>query len=252
MDQEDRGRVLDRLGKLLALASSSNVHEAEVARRSAETFMLKHGVTEADVVADNRPGHYERPLGAKGWRSPWRFALVTLAARHCGAEAMATWAGGRRKVRLVGERPDVEAAHSLYVELLGVVTDLEKLAAERYAGDLVDLAGFASPEEAAESFRMGSVVGLAVLLGRVSGTRAPVDGGISNSDDLPETKALARVRTDYSRKVRDRYSPSVRSSGVEEAASPVLLQFGRVLAVRNVRIDGFGCRICGSRTKESS
>lgn len=252
MDTSDRGRVLDRLAKLLALVESDNPHEAGAARRQADSFMLRYGLTESDARSESRPGYHELPLGSKGWRSPWRFALVTLAARRCGAEALATWSGDRRKVRLVGERADVETAHALYRELLEVVGGLERIASERYAGDLAELAGEVSPSSAADSFRMGLVVGLAVLLGRPStGARSEAAGQGSPAGDSPgEVRALVRCRPDYGRKAR--YSPAVRSTRPEDEASPALLEVGRAFVLAHTSIEGGSVRVRGPGPGESS
>jgi len=54
-------RVLDRIRKLLALAGSSNQHEAEIAMRKAHELMLRHNVEAAATRAER---HYEvRHLG---------------------------------------------------------------------------------------------------------------------------------------------------------------------------------------------
>jgi hypothetical protein len=45
-------RVLERIRKLLALAGSSNQHEAEIAMRRAHELMLRHNVEEAAARAD--------------------------------------------------------------------------------------------------------------------------------------------------------------------------------------------------------
>lgn len=55
-------RTLDRIRKLLALAASSNQHEAEIAMRRAHELMLRHNIDH--VPADAATGDYEvRHLG---------------------------------------------------------------------------------------------------------------------------------------------------------------------------------------------
>ncbi len=60
------GRVLDRIAKLLALAESSNVHEAQAAMSAAQRLMLKHNI---DAIHDGHRGAYTfRHLGQPSGR----------------------------------------------------------------------------------------------------------------------------------------------------------------------------------------
>ncbi|MCA9598703.1 MAG: DUF2786 domain-containing protein [Myxococcales bacterium] len=60
------GRVLERITKLLALAQSSNVHEAQAAMSAAQRLMLKHNI---DSIAHGRRGSYTfRHLGEPSGR----------------------------------------------------------------------------------------------------------------------------------------------------------------------------------------
>ena len=59
-------RVLERIARLLALAESANVHEAQAAMNAAQRLMLKHNL---DSVADKRRAgygfrHLGKPTGA--------------------------------------------------------------------------------------------------------------------------------------------------------------------------------------------
>lgn len=47
----DRSKIIDKIKKCLALAGSSNVHEAAAAMRQAQKLMEQYGVTEDDVDA---------------------------------------------------------------------------------------------------------------------------------------------------------------------------------------------------------
>jgi hypothetical protein len=238
-DVPNLGRQRARLAKLLALTTSSAVHEAAVARRAADALMLKYGLTEVDAKTEELSGFYERPLGAKGWDKAWRFALVTVAARSCGAEAIALRVGKRKKVRLVGERRDVEDSHALYSELLLVVTDLEVLAAAELASDLADLAGDCSPSEAADAVRLGMVWGIAATLKKKTMDEA-MGGGASSSQ---RGRALARVRPDHSKQVKAKYDPVVGESPQEEAASPILVALGLEFAKLRLVVSEGGFRI---------
>lgn len=58
---DDEGRVLDRVAKLLALAESPNVHEAQAAASAAQRLMLKHNLDLAQARA--KRGYSYRHLG---------------------------------------------------------------------------------------------------------------------------------------------------------------------------------------------
>lgn len=63
---EDENRVLDRVAKLLALAESPNVHEAQAATSAAQRLMLKHNLDLA--AARSKRGYSFRHLGKPSGR----------------------------------------------------------------------------------------------------------------------------------------------------------------------------------------
>ena len=225
----DRERLLARLRKILALRDSPNGHEAAAARAAAESLMLRHGLTEAEAAAEPRTGYYELPMGARGWGSAWRFALVTAAARSCGAEAVALQSGARRKVRIVGERADVECARDLYLQLLDVVRGVERRAAAEYEEELVELSAWGGARAGADSFRRGVVHQVVVML---LGKHCPSPGaGVpSSSKDpvVPET-SLARVGR-HAERLKNKYDPQERPIDLDDATVPVMFEMGRRLA----------------------
>lgn len=225
----DRERLLARLRKLLALRDSPNGHEAAAARAAAESLMLRHGLTEAEAAAEPRTGYYELPMGARGWGSAWRFALVTVAARSCGAEAVALQSGSRRKVRIVGERADVECARDLYLQLLEVVRGVERRAASEYAEELVELASWGGARAGADSFRRGVVHQLAVML---LGRRRPdpgAGGPYPAADPVVPASSLARVGR-HAGRLKNKYDPQERPIDLDDATVPLMFEMGRRLA----------------------
>lgn len=75
---EDESRVPRRIAKLLALAESSNRHEAEAAMREAQRLMLKYNVDAAASTPDARRHYSFRHLGAPTGR-------LQPHLRHLGA-----------------------------------------------------------------------------------------------------------------------------------------------------------------------
>lgn len=252
----DRDRRLDRLAKLLALESSPNACEAASARRAAESLMRKHGLRREEASGRSSSGYYEHPMGARGWGQAWRFALVTAAARHCGAEALALLAGDRTKVRVVGVRADVERAVELYAELLAVVLELGKSAREGVLDDgrLRNEAEIYGVRECVDAFRRGAVLGVVALLARTGGEvfsagRAPSDLGGKRSV-TPEQGAMVRVegrRSGQSERVRARYAPVERAADLDDVLARAWFTKGLCEIHRRVVVgDG------GVRTREKS
>lgn len=58
----DAGRTLDRIRKLLALAASSNQHEAEIAMRRAHELMLRHNIEHVPYASGYVVRHLGDPL----------------------------------------------------------------------------------------------------------------------------------------------------------------------------------------------
>lgn len=158
----ERERILDRLTKLVALAGSPNRNEAATANRMAETLMAKHGLSKKDVTTYKPPGFYELPMGTKGFETAWKFSLVTATARFCGCEAISLQVGMRRKVRIAGERENVERAAGLFESLLTTLRDLEKLEASWLANPSVLV--YSDPKEYADSFRRGATVAIIEMM----------------------------------------------------------------------------------------
>lgn len=240
----DRRRALDKLRKLLALAErAGNPHEAASARARADALMDRHHLTEEDVVEHESTAYHEISLGDRGWTAPWRLALVTVAARARGVEAIVLQDGRRRKVRLCGERGKVGLARQLYLDLLEVVRDLERLALDEYGDELGELVLGDSARDITLAFRQGAAIGVAIVLDRASRTGgeepAPASGG--GSPPSPEggaemTKLVRRSeRIEHSEKIREKYAPRERTViAADEVSEPLVFDLGRRLAASRV------------------
>jgi hypothetical protein len=92
-DDEERMRLLQRVSDLLALAESSNRHEAENAAAAAQKMMLRH-----NIELCSRPGRKRysfRYLGEpKGRRQESEHILAAILAEHFFVEAI--WVSGYR------------------------------------------------------------------------------------------------------------------------------------------------------------
>lgn len=133
-------KILDRVKKLLALArdKGGNANEVAAAAALAVSLMQAHKLTEADLPeADvEDPDMVDLHAGAD-FLDSWRFVLVTRVAHSFMCEAVGLRSAGKRKVRVVGRREDVEVALEVYRHL---VVELERLTSE-YEGDEDDFHG---------------------------------------------------------------------------------------------------------------
>jgi hypothetical protein len=111
--EEGGSPVLRRIARLLALAESPNVHEAEAAMKTAQRLMLKHNI-EAQVAAA-KEGYAFLHLGAPRQRvEAAEHVLAGLLARHFFVEAI--W---------VPSYVASEARRGRVLELCGTLSNLE-------------------------------------------------------------------------------------------------------------------------------
>jgi hypothetical protein len=125
----DVDRVLDRIRKLLALAGSSNQHEAELAMRKAHELMLRHNVEAAAA-------HEARSFEVRHLGDPLRRAtrveadIVSLLSQFFFVKVIRVPVylplHGRRGMvyEILGTRPNVEMASHVYAFLLATAERL--------------------------------------------------------------------------------------------------------------------------------
>jgi hypothetical protein len=255
-----KSRILDKLAKLLALAKSPNAHEAATAQSMADKLMSDHGISQDDVETHTSSGFYELPMGATGWKATWKFALVTAAARYCGCEAIALRSGSKRKVRLVGEKADVEQAAALFAKLMEIMSELEKDMASKVAesDELEHYYYVCGARQCSDSYRRGLVAGIIERLGMArperfgrrrhgfgnepAGAAGEADSSkkswswdprewFRKKDDakapdgkvLPPSKDLATTavkQEGHREKINQKYKPRMRPLALDEVSSP--------------------------------
>ena len=83
-------RVARTVEKLLALAGSDNVHEAEVAMRTARRLLAEHNLDDSQVLGQNQAKvHDYRHVGPVLLRvHEWQRLLASLLCEHFGVEAI--------------------------------------------------------------------------------------------------------------------------------------------------------------------
>lgn len=230
----DRQRILDRLTKLMAMSRSPNPHEAETARKMAESLMQLHGIESREIENFQPGGLFEKPMGSKGFDKTWKFSLITATARFCGCEAIGLHSGGRRKVRLVGERPSVEEAAQLFEDLMVTIAGLLKLEAEWLDQQAFELT--VSSSVYVDSFRRGVTMAIIDKMRRVrsqgdeparteDGVPTPHDGcgrpteplHGSTSTGLMKIKKPVDTSPDWKDKIKSKYAPKKARLSLDDA-----------------------------------
>jgi hypothetical protein len=80
-------RILDKIKKCLALASSANEHEAAAALRQAQKLMEQHGVSDCDVLAA-QAGESGNKAGAATKPAQWEADLAISVAEAFGCRVL--------------------------------------------------------------------------------------------------------------------------------------------------------------------
>lgn len=107
----DRERKLDKIKKCLALAGSSNPHEAEAALRQARKLMEALGLSMDDVEASRVGESYRRTGSGEKRQAPqWVGALASLVAEAFGCTTLMRRGPGGNGVVFVGVEPSPELA----------------------------------------------------------------------------------------------------------------------------------------------
>lgn len=151
--QSDTARVLERVRKLLALATSSNVHEAALAASRAQELIDRHRLqrlideenrnAEAAPITDGR----EAPLVEARRIRKWKSVLAQALAQLNGCLAYTEKRGKMKRIILAGTAEDRAAVATLWE---GLVRRIEWLSATHLDGEGQD-------KRWHDAFRIGAV-----------------------------------------------------------------------------------------------
>ena len=157
---------LDRVRKLLALATSPNPHEAAVAAARAQALIDEHRLEEwlaaaATVADDPDPivDARDAPLDVARRLRPWKIVLAAALADANGCVAYTLDRGADEAVVLVGRARDRDAIGALWAWL---VPHIQWLSATHGAG---------RDRRWHDAFRIGVVEAIAARLGADAATR---------------------------------------------------------------------------------
>lgn len=148
-----REKIIDRVRKLLALSTSSNVHEAAAAAGRAQDLIERHALRDEEIEDESpearaeRAGYTTYVLETTGRVTEWRLVLAQGIC-HVNGCTLLTWREGprrRRKTKIVaaGSPRDLSAIAYLY-EYFRV--EIERLAtavrAKRYGVERTYMSSF--------------------------------------------------------------------------------------------------------------
>lgn len=124
---EEGQRLLNRVKKLLALAQSDNIHEAELAAAQAQALLHRHHLKLQDVLSlDPEQLSFEQGMGARALGIPkkrhyrFEYAITNLLCEHFFVDVI--WVGSYDVVTLkegqvaeiCGRQEDLEIAEYVY------------------------------------------------------------------------------------------------------------------------------------------
>lgn len=118
-------KVIERVRKLMALATSSNEHEAAAAAAKAQELMLKYNLQMAQLEEKPEDVAVQNYFDKDG-SATWRKQLMATIAKTCLCRIVIgeAWGAKGRKWILFGEPANVEVALYLYEYLSGEIIRL--------------------------------------------------------------------------------------------------------------------------------
>jgi len=127
-------KIVDRIRKLLALARSSNPHEAANAAARAAELMAAHQIAEASIefdpadgdAADGAAGEAigERVVEEFGRAVSWKAMLIGGLARAFACRAIQRRAGGTVSLVIIGRPSDIDAFRYMWSYLTAEIDRL--------------------------------------------------------------------------------------------------------------------------------
>lgn len=204
-------RALERVRKLLALATSPNENEAASAAAMAQRIMHEHALSQAMLATpdEDTPAIANDPLMVGARFSTWRLRLAMVVSRSNGCEPMFRNLALHGKVTqqrlfIAGRAPDVATVGYLYAYLVHAI---DGLAAGR--GD--------HSRAWLNAYRNGIVDTLAARLAAAQDA-ARAQARATTHDAVATERAIVRVdaRTATARAVVEAFSPNARSRPVRD------------------------------------
>lgn len=163
----DRNFIIAKIKKCLALAKSSNEHEAAIALRQAQRMMQQHGITDFDVEAADIQEEATK-AGASSAPARWECGLATRVAKafDCAVFLAVDYPVG--KWTFVGAAPSGEIARYAFEVMFRQV----KRARVGYIKTALKRCGPTSRTRRADLFCEGWVMAATALIEAFAGSEA--------------------------------------------------------------------------------
>ena len=127
----DRKNIVGKVAKLLALAKSANVHEAEAALTRARQLMAEYHITEAEAAQQGAPGapfSMGKAMIEGRQLQPWKKRLAQVISEACGCTLIRRTCGRTYEGMIpLGTETDLELAFTIFNWSLLEVTRLGRL-----------------------------------------------------------------------------------------------------------------------------
>ncbi len=125
--------ILEKIRRLLALATSSNVNEASVAAAKAQELMMRHRISQIEVeTADDSRDDDDQIVDSEvmSTRStiPWRQGLIAGLAKANGCETYVQRRTSGMHYRIVGQTSQTQVVSYMYAYLS---REVDRLASHR-------------------------------------------------------------------------------------------------------------------------
>ncbi len=148
-DSMPRSKILAKIRNLLALAKSSDVHEAANAAAHAQRIIEKHRIEQAALVQSiaYEIAMDDDPLDEGSRVAQWKLELAMVVAEANGCRVVVLQDGRYSTVNLVGGDEDIGIVRALYAWLVKEVQRLARSSKLRGRDKL-------------DNFRMGSITTL--------------------------------------------------------------------------------------------
>jgi hypothetical protein len=177
-------KILNRIHKLLALATSSNVNEAAVAAAQAQKLIARHRIDQAQLdnyfhdfdEHDNPFRLHDDALDAGSRVAPWHLELAMVVAEANGCRVVVLKEGRYSTFKLVGHEDDVASVRALYAWLSAEIERISR-SSKQLGKDSLD------------TFRLGAI---STIEYRLDEANATVDREALKTAK-PDSKALVRM-----------------------------------------------------------
>lgn len=200
--------VIEKVRKLRALATSSNVNEAANAAAAADKLIQEYRLQEAQLeseghAANEKPEEDGEPLFFGARVQGWRWRLASLLARHYDVACYSSWmrdarGNNSRTLHMIGRKSDIETSR---YQIAYFAIEIDRLAGATMKG---------RGKRGANAFRLGAVQG--VYNAMYEAKRATQQAAPINSQGSSAAMVLAD-RSKESRAEMAKRHPDLRRGG---------------------------------------